>query len=139
MKTEFKKPFVSKAVLAGLFTGYIVTVADLFYNVIYRESVGYSRDLLVNVSSIIFGTMILSLALGFLFYFLARSFNSGRLLFTAIIFLGTLIVVGATLHFHWQDGIPKGSDGLLCGLEMITGFATAFLVPYFARHSEIFI
>ncbi len=138
METEFKKPFFSISILAGVFTGIIITLINLFYNIGYRELTGFSNGLLINVSSIIFVTMLLLLVIGCLFYVLAEYVKKGRLLFIIIILLLTILCVVLTLSLR-QNAFSSGFDGLFLGLELITGISAAFLVPYFARHSEIFM
>jgi hypothetical protein len=124
--------------MASAFSGFIITLINLFYNVGYREFEGFSKALLVNVSSIIFATMILLLVMGFIFYLLAEYLSKGSWVFSIFIIAVTIILVILTIGSQ-KNGFAIGFAGLYIGLELITGILTAFLIPYFSTHPKIFM
>jgi hypothetical protein len=124
--------------MASAFSGFIITLINLFYNVGYRELEGFSKALLVNVSSIIFTTMLVLLAMGFIFYLLTEYISKGSLLFSVFIIAITVVLIILTIGSQ-KNGFSSGFDGLYIGLELITGTLTAFLVPYFSTHTKIFM
>src|ERR1043165_7478791 len=96
MKTEVVRPLLMRSILASAFSGVVITLINLFYNAGYREIEGFSRALLVNVSTIIFGTMLLLMVMGILFYLLAKYINRGNLVFIILVIAITILLVVLT-------------------------------------------
>ena len=136
MQTDFVRPLLMRSILASAFSGVVITLINLFYNAGYREIEGFSKVLLVNVSTIIFGTMILLMAMGFLFYLIAKYISRGNLVFIVLVVAITVLLVILTANSR-SLRLTSGSDGLLIGLELITRITTALLIPYFAEHTEM--
>jgi hypothetical protein len=138
METEVRKPLFARSILGGAFTGVVITIANLIYNIGYREFAGFSRALLVNVSSIIFATMTLLVVLGYVYYLLVEYFSAGRIWFRLLVSAMTAFVLVYTVLTNRDSG-SGGFEGLYLGLELSTGLLCVLLLPYFARHDEILI
>jgi hypothetical protein len=72
MEERYSGPNVYRPMMAGLFVGIIATVFNIFYDVIYRESTGFELSTIINVSTLIFGTLLLTLAAGSIYGLLAQ-------------------------------------------------------------------
>ncbi|MBO9593100.1 MAG: hypothetical protein J7599_09325 [Niabella sp.] len=57
METKNYSSHIYKPLMAGLFAGYIATVLNLVYDVLFREATTFPLHDLVNVSTIIFATL----------------------------------------------------------------------------------
>ena len=58
---------IYRPVMAGVMAGIIATLLNLIYDQTYRSSTGFSLSPLINVASIIFGTMLVLSIIGFLY------------------------------------------------------------------------
>lgn len=141
MEANFKKPALSRAILAALFAGLIATFVALVYDIIYRRITQYDPSFFVNFPSIIFGTLIASLVAGLLFY-LCITYIKGGIYVFRIIFLA-LCVVLAIIAFrsHYGGNLPafKGFSGLLFGVDVIIGTFIILFIPYFFKHNKMFM
>jgi len=75
---------------------------------------------------------------GIMYFLLNKYFKKGTLIY---IILVLLITIGS-LFMHITVSKPDGESlsgvgGLKTGLDIITGFSAAFLVPYFAEHPKL--
>lgn len=129
---DFEKPALSKALFAGLFAGISATLISLLYNFICREITTFSPSQIVNVSSIIFGCLIISMIAGLIFLLFIKK-RPG--LFTILYLFITVALLVITLNAD----MLAGRKDLLIGIELISGICNAVLIPLFSRHSEVFI
>lgn len=141
MEEYFEKPALSRSILAALFSGLIATCIGLAYDVAYRGITQYNPSFIINVPSIIFGTLIASLFAGVIFY-LCITFIKGGIYVFRILFL-ILCVALAIVAFrsHYGGNLPafEGFRGLLFGVDVIIGVFIILFIPYFFRHNKIFM
>ena len=124
-------PFI-KALMTGLFIGIADTIICLLYNLLYRDGGhGFFSSDIVNVSSIIFGTNILFLVIGVLFFAFSRGAMKGEVVFS-ILFI-VLTIIGAIAAAHVQRSTDPEMNarfhGLLVGVILIIGASAAFGMP----------
>src|SRR5574337_1051673 len=94
MDYEFKKfPFSTVALFAGLFSGFILTLANLAFDFVYRGITKYDYSQIINVSSIIFLSVLLLTVAGFIYFLLVKYVKKGELLYIAIFVLLTVLTV----------------------------------------------
>jgi hypothetical protein len=137
---EFEPRPLTKCILAALLTGFIASLADEGYNFVYRAATGFSPSEIINVSSLIFATLIIFMVFGFLYFFLSRLGKKADIIYIVI----TLALTAA--GFFIGTGVQRSSDAhvselfrwLFIGVELIIGLMAAFLIPYFVRHYKIF-
>src|SRR5947208_10602161 len=72
MKNDDYQSTFSRAVLTGVFVGFVSTLVCLFYNVLYRNSTGFLPADIINVSSLIFAVNLLFLVIGVIYYFFLK-------------------------------------------------------------------
>ena len=141
MEEYFEKPALSRSILAALFSGLIATCIGLLYDVAYRGITQYNPSFIINVPSIIFGTLVTSLVAGVLFYLCITYIKGGiqvfRLLF--LILCAALAVVAFRSHYGGNLPAFKGFSGLLFGVDMIIGICIILGIPYFFRHNKMFM
>jgi len=141
MKADHERPAFSRCVLAALFSGIIATCIGLLYDFVYRGITEYNPSFIVNVPSIIFGTLVASLAAGVIFYLCITYIKGGVQVFR--IFFLALCVLLAIVAFrsHYGGNLPafRGFSGLVFGIDMILAVFIIVLIPYFFRHNKIFM
>jgi hypothetical protein len=124
-------PFV-KALMTALFIGISDTVLCLLYNLFYRDGGhGFFSSDIVNVSSIIFGTNILFVVIGVLFFAFAKGAMKGEVIFSILFIVLTIIGAIAASHVH-RSADPEMNArfrGLLEGVVLIIGVSAAVGMP----------
>lgn len=132
---------MSKSILAGLLSGVIAALINLFFVIIYRESTGFSGDnIFVMPLTIFIGFPTLLLLGGMCYFLLQKHLQNGKswfsiLCITMMVALAIFVIEDTR---HHQGASLSGSRGLFLGLVVITFLIAAFLIPYFARHSKIY-
>jgi hypothetical protein len=94
-------PFV-KAFMTGLAVGIADTILCLAFNLLWRKDgdVGFFSSDIINVSSIIFGTNILFIIIGALYFGFLKAEMTGEVLFSVIFAALTVWGVIAAAHVH---------------------------------------
>jgi len=140
MNYEYEQTNFSKCLLAGVATGITIIPISLIYNFIYRHFTNFAVSWVINVTSIIFASFILSTLAGLLYYFLVPFLKKSKNLYTLLFIVLTVAVI--FLGFHMQRSnnpvISNQFRGLYLGDVVITGIAIAFLIPWLARHKNSF-
>ena len=90
MDWEYHQSPLSKAILTSVFIGFFATSVCLIYNIIFRESTGYTPADFINVSSLIFAVNLIFLLVGLLYFFFLKAFRKGDMVFE--ILFGLLII-----------------------------------------------
>lgn len=140
MDYEYRKPqFLTIALFAGVFTGFVTTLANLIYDFIYRGITQYDFSEIINVSSIIIFTMVLLTLAGIIYYFVAKYVRRGDILFSVLYIIITIVLGMLLLKAEYSAPLSGGFKWLSFGETVITGLASALAVPYFAKHHDFFL
>lgn len=140
MSNLLKGTLFANSLLAGLLTGIVAAVLSLTYTIIYRDAAHYSGGIIVMPVSIFIGFPILLAILGCA-HFLVRKYlhfhRKGFALFCiAAMILFSLIII---LDTRENTGLLfSGFRGLCLGLVIISSLLGAFLIPYLARHPDMY-
>lgn len=140
MNYDYEQSPLSKSILSGVATGIIAAIANLLYNFIYRNITNFSMSWIINVSSIIFGSFILCVLAGLLFYFIVPYLKKKRNIYTILFLIITVAVILLGLNIHRSDN-PQLSEqfrGLYFGVVIILGICCTLLIPWFASHKNSF-
>jgi hypothetical protein len=139
MNYDYPQSDLSRSILSGLFAGIVATVANLVFSFIYRSIAGITTFNILDVSTTIFGSIILLIVCGILFYFFVHYLQKGVNYYRVIVFLVTAVIVYAALQYHREAGYTITSDFrvLFIGTQLIIGGLAAFLIPYLFRHDSI--
>lgn len=133
-------PLLTKGIFAGAFTGIIIAVANLGYDFIYRGITHYSPSEIINVSSLIFGSLLAMTFLAVIYLFLANVTKSAGTIFRILILLLTIAALALVVSTNQDQAMFDGMKGLLVGLIAISGFiGGVLLIPYFAKNPQIYI
>lgn len=139
MNYDYVQNDFSKSILAGLFSGIVATVTNLVFTVAYRSITQFYEFNAIDITTIVFGTILLSLACGVMFYFFVHYLNKGITFYRIMVLIVTIAIVyiGINLRYLIQDVIPNEFRVLVIGTQVIIGGLAAFLIPYLFRHEKL--
>ena len=140
MNYDYKQTEFSKAVLSGLFAGIIATCASLLFNMIFRSITQFNPSAIINVSSIIIGSVLVLTIAGLLFYFFQHYIKGGSILFRIFFLLLTAIAIYFSLQVQRSPDatVSKQFEELLSGIVLISGIFITFYIPYLFNHEHIY-
>lgn len=140
MNYDYEQTAFSKCVLAGLATGITIIPINLVYNYIYRHITGFSLAWIINITWIIFASFIICVLAGFLFYFIVPYLKKSKNLYSILFVIITIVAILLGLYIQRSDNpvISQQFRGLYMGNVVITGIASAFLIPWLAQHKNAF-
>ena len=132
---------IYRPVMAGVMAGIIATVLNLIYDQTYRGSTGFSLSPLINVASIIFGTMLVLSIIGFLFAMMDQLLKQSVVLHIIVFAVLTILGTWGAFHTHRSDNPVLTSQfrGLLSGIVIISGSCATLLIPLFTKRENSFI
>jgi hypothetical protein len=137
MDYEYQQSPFSKAMLTGVFVGFVITVICLIYNVIYRESTGFLPADFINVSSLIFAVNLLFWLIGIVYYILLKSFRKGNLFFIVLFVLFAAFCIWKSAGINRWDDTHLNSEfkGLLEGILIIMTLGI-LIIPYLFHNKK---
>lgn len=138
MNYEYHQTDLSRALLAGLFAGIVATVANLVFDFVFRSLTRTVTYNILDVSTTIFGSILLLLIAGVFFYFFVHYIKKGVNLYRVAVAVITALVVVVAFQYHRGPGflIPHNFRLLFIGTQVIIGALAAFLIPYLFRHDK---
>lgn len=141
METKDYNSHIYKPLMAGLFAGYIATVFNLIYDVLFRESTTFPLHDLVNVSTIIFATLFALPLAGVAFAFFDRFFRNGNWVYIILSALFTALCIYGTLHVHRSADpvLTIQFQHLLLGIVIICGVFATVAVPWLVKHQDVYM
>jgi hypothetical protein len=141
MKQEFDQPHIYKPLMAGLLTGIIATLLNMFYEVVYRDVTGFSLSDIINVSTIIFATVLALVIAGTIFAVIGRYTRHVQIIYIVLFVILTLLGVRWALHVHRTSdpALNAAFRGLFSGILVISGGLASFLIPFLVKHENIFM
>jgi hypothetical protein len=139
MNYDYPQSDLSRSILAGLFSGLVATVSNLAFTIIYRSITQFYEFNAIDITTIVFGTLLLSLACGAMFYFFVHYLNRGIMFYRIMVVIVTvgIVIIGINLRHMVQEVIPNEFRVLVIGTQVIIGGLAAFLIPYLFRHDKI--
>ena len=137
MNYEFHQSSFSKAMLTGVFVGFVVTVICLIYNVMFRTSTGFSPADFINVSSLIFVLNLIFWGIGIVYALLLRNSKRADGIFEIlfILLMGFCIWKCATMH-RWDDIQLNNQFKILLGGILAICTIGIVLIPYLYHHRK---
>lgn len=108
MNYDYTQSDLSRGVLSGLYAGIIATEANMIFVYIYRFFTGFHDFNGIDVTVIVFGTLLLSLACGIVFYFFVHYFKRGIPLYRIAVAIVTVLIIffGLTLRREVTGIVP---------------------------------
>lgn len=140
MEDRYSGPNVYRPMMAGLFVGIIATVFNIFYDVMYRESTGFELSTIINVSTLIFGTLLLTLFAGSVYALLAQFIKKPALVYIIIFGLLAILCLRFALHVYRTDDPLQNQEfhQLFSAIVIITGLAV-LCVPLLVKKGSSII
>lgn len=140
MDYEFRRvPFSTVALFSGVFSGFVLTIVNLVYDFVYRGITQYDYSQIINVSSIIFLSMLLLTVAGFIYFLLVKYVKKGDIIYSLLFIIATVLIAISLSSQHYPQPYAGGFKWLSVGIVAISGLFASFSVPYFAKHSEMFL
>jgi hypothetical protein len=138
METDINNGPFYKSLMGGLFAGIVITVVNLGYNFLYRDLTSFNPSYFVNVTSIIFISIVFSVLAGIMYYLIVPYAKKSNVLFIFIFIVLTALLtyVAFTVHRSVDLKVSTQFQGLFAGLVLITGLIDAFLIPYMVEHKN---
>jgi len=133
---------IYKPMMAGLFAGYFATIANLVYDLAFRNYVDFPLHELINVSTLIFATLFVLTIAGCLLALSEKLFKEkGSIIYMVLFALLTVYLVYGVFHVHRSADATVNHEFqyLLGGIIVLTGLFATFFTPYFRRHSDMFM
>lgn len=132
---------IYKPLMAGLFAGYFATIINLFYDVAFRESTAFPLHELINVSTIIFATLILLALAGCVYALFEKVMGKNPVIYIVASLAFTVFLIYGTMHVHRSLNAEVNHEFqyLLVGIIAITGIFSTFFIPYFVKRSHLFM
>jgi len=134
----YRQTDLSRAVLSGLFAGIIATFSNLIFIFAFRRIKEFYVFNVMDVGTTIFGSVLLMIVCGILFYFFVHYLNHGVNLYRIVVFCVTAAIVYAALAVRPSEvTLPGDFRAMFIGTQVILGGLAAFLIPYVFRHDSI--
>ncbi len=139
MNYDYPQSDFSRGVLSGLFSGIAATLANVIFVFIYRSIAEFYVFNGMDITVIIFGSILLSMACGIIFYFFVHYLKQGITLYRIIVFVVTAIIVYLGISFRQSiiGEVPDEFRVMVIVTQVIIGGLAAFLIPYLFRHDKI--
>jgi hypothetical protein len=128
-----------RAMMTGVFVGFVDTIICLFFNIFYRGSTDFIPADIINVSSLIFIINIIFVLVGMFYFVIQKTFKKGDLFYMVALVMVTILLVWKTSGVHRSDD-PETNlhfKTLLTGIILILGATASFLIP-FLFHNKTF-
>lgn len=139
MNHDYDETPFSKSVLAGVFAGILATVVILIYNFIYRGSTAFPLSEIINVSTVIFASLIILTVAGILFYLMMKYIKGGQLLYIILFSVVYVLAAIGSMSVTRSDNAVFNNEfhQLLLGTVIILGLCTVVGVPLFYKSKHI--
>lgn len=136
-----QQSYLSKTILAGVFAGISATLANLGYDFFFRNITEFEPSQIINVSTIIFATMLFFTVAGLLYFFSSRFIRNGEKLYTLLFSLLTIFcfIRGMQVTRSADPKVTAEFRNLLLGIVTITGVWASFFIPCLMKHPSIFL
>ena len=137
MEPEFETPQAYRPIMAGLFAGIAASLLNIVYDALFRDATGFNLPEIINVSTIIFGTLFILVVAGVVFAIMDRFIKPVTTVYTIVFLALTLACIRFAMHVTRTDNAVQNGEFhyLLLGIVIITGGAACFLIPYLAKRS----
>jgi hypothetical protein len=132
MDQDYQTTPFSRALLTAVFVGFVTTVICLIFNIVYRNSTGFTPAEIINVTSIIFGINLVFALIGMLYSVFLKFARKGEFFFIALFVLITAFCIWKAEGVFRSDNyqVTLQFRGLLTGIILISGIGAAILIPF---------
>ena len=137
MDYDYKTTEFSRSLMAGVFAGITACTLALIFNAFFRRYINFSLSAIINVSTIIFISILVVTIAGVVFYMFHHYLKQGTLIFRLAATLFTvLLIAGATQVQRSIDPVLSlDFKELLIGIICIVGLCTVVMIPMLYRRN----
>lgn len=134
MNYEMQQTPLSRYTLTGVLAGVLAVLVNFILDFWLRGATGYSLSGIVNVSTIIFGSLIPA-TIGGLAYNMLHRLKGGDVIYITTFILLTALFAYLGSQIHRSDDRTTNMEfhELLIGMIVITGLFTSIVIPFFAK------
>ena len=139
MNYDYPQSDLSRGLLGGLFAGIVAALANMIFVFVYRRMESFNEFSGMDATVVIFGSILLSIACGILFYLLVHYLKKGILFYRVIVLIVTVAIVylGLFVRRSVMGEVPDDFRTMVIVTQVIIGGLAAFLIPYLFRHDSI--
>ncbi len=139
MNYDYTQSDLSRGVLSGLYSGIIATVLNMIFVYVYRYLASFEDFNGMDVTVIVFGTLLLSLACGIVFYFFVYYLKKGIPVYRVAVLIVTILIIIAGLYLRRsvEGDVPMDFRIIVIITQTIIGGLAAFLIPYLFSHDKL--
>jgi hypothetical protein len=125
--------------LGGLFSGIVATVLNIIFVYGYRFFTSFEGFQGFDLTVIVFGTLLMSLACGVVFYLFVHYLKRGITTYRIAVLIITILIIyfGLTLRQSIVGEVPIEFRVIVITTQVIIGGLAAFLIPYLFRHDSL--
>ncbi|MDE3124578.1 MAG: hypothetical protein KGK14_03620 [Bacteroidota bacterium] len=137
MEYAYQQTTLSKHLSVGVLTGYLLTIFNLFYDFLLRSLTNFTYSEIVNVSSIIFSSMLFMIIASLIYHFLYVNFKmAGAVIYVVGFAILTIVLFITASHIGNHFTIPIYNDAFrmqFMGYAGITGGFATIVIPFISR------
>lgn len=139
MNYNYTQTDFSKGILSGLFAGLIAAVANTVFVLAYRNMSSFYEFNGLDVTVIVFGSILQLITCGLVFYFFVHYLKKGIVSYRIIVLLITALIfsAGIMVRRSVMGEVPNDFIVLVVGTQVIIGGLAALFIPYLFRHDNI--
>ena len=136
---DYQQSDLSRCVLGGLFAGIAAAAANLIFVFAYRGITQFYDFNGIDVTVIVFGSLLLSIVCGIIFYMFVHYLNKGVAVYRLMVVIVTVAIIyfGLALRRSIVGEVPGDFRALVIGTQLIIGGLAEFLIPYLFRHDSL--
>ena len=139
MNYDYPQTDLSRGALSGLFAGLVAIVANAAFVLIYRSITNYYENNGLDITVIIFGSIIQLMTCGLLFSFFVHYLKKGIGFYRVMIVLITALIffLGIIARRSIMGSVSGDFKFMVVGTQIIIGCLAALFIPYLFRHDKI--
>ena len=139
MNYDYPQTDLSRGALSGLFAGLVAIVANAAFVLIYRSITNYYENNGLDITVIIFGSIIQLMTCGLLFSFFVHYLKKGIGFYRVMVVLITALIffLGIIARRSIMGSVSGDFKFMVVGTQIIIGCLAALFIPYLFRHDKI--
>lgn len=139
MNYDYPQTDFSRGILSGLLAGLIAAVANTVFALVFRSATAFYEFNGLDVTVIVFGSIIQLITCGLLFYFFVHYMNRGIGFYRLVVIMVTILIVflGIMVRRSVMGSVPEDFKVLVVGTQVIIGCLATFFIPYLFSHDKL--
>jgi len=139
MNYDYAQTDFSRGILSGLFAGLIAAVVNTVFVLAYRSMSSFYDFNGLDVTVIVFGSILQLITCGLVFYFFVHYLKKGIMTYRIIVLLITALIfsAGIMVRRSVMGEVPNDFIVLVVGTQVIIGGLAALFIPYLFSHDKI--